>query len=70
MSNIDLITNSACPICKTGKMKFMRLVVNRIDYGKGKKFLEFKCNRCNYKMAKRYMVNYEQQLNFNYDGTS
>lgn len=70
MDNVKLITNTACPICKTGRMKFIRLVVNRIDYGNGNKFLVFKCNKCKHEIDRPYMVNSNKQLNFNCEVTS
>ena len=63
--NNGLITNSACPICKTGKMKFDRLIVNRLDFGKGKKFLSFRCNECNHNILKPFMSKHDKQLDFN-----
>lgn len=61
----NLITNTACPICKTGKMKFDRLVVKRFEYGDGKKFLTFACNSCGYKIFKPFMQDKNKQLEFN-----
>lgn len=64
MGDTNLISNTACPCCKKGKMKFQRLIVNRYDYGNGNKFLVYKCDSCEHYKLRPFM-NMSGQVKFN-----
>lgn len=62
----DIISGTTCSECHKGKYHFSYLMVQRVDYGKGNKFLSYKCDKCGHIVKRQFLAhkNNTQQLEF------
>lgn len=55
-----------CEKCRSGLYRFAFLSIKRVDYGRGTKFLEYKCEKCGHTINRAFNVETKpEQIAFN-----